>query len=49
MIKRLFIRAFFHSIRFLIKILEGRFSRLYMYIFNRILKMVGVSISGEGP
>jgi len=46
MIKRAFIKIFFHLFKFFLKPLDGRLPRLYMYFYNRMLKMVGVKLDG---
>lgn len=46
MIKRLFTRIFFHIARFILKPLDGRFPRIYMLIYNKILILMGVKLTG---
>lgn len=44
--KRFIIKLIFHSCKVFLKVLDGRFSRLYMKLYNALLNMMGVKLDG---
>lgn len=47
MIKRLLFKIFFHSCKFFLKPLDGRFPRVYMPLYNFLLRLMGVKMNGN--
>lgn len=47
MIKRFLLKIFFHFCKFFLKPLDGRLPRIYMKIYNSLLKIMGVKMNGN--
>ncbi|RTZ02055.1 acyltransferase [Flavobacterium bomense] len=47
MINRLFKKLIFHFLKLLLRPLDGRFPRIYMKMYNSLLKMMGVKMDGN--